>query len=158
MLTHFETFQKEFVLAKFGGAKAFHVNTRVMNIFWKAMHKPRGGVAKVLRTGDTRQIAQKTFWATLQLLGVMLRIQAFNFKDDPMVASELVKFLTVNSGFEIVEKLKTEVTRLTTEGDDLKKTVNSNLKTATGAAQKYTDHVVQFNKLLKRVEVLEKKK
>jgi hypothetical protein len=128
MLTHFETFQKEFVLTKFGVAKAFHVNTRVMNRFWKAMHKPRSGVAKVLRTGDTRQIAQKTFCATLQSLDVMLRIQAFNFKDDPMVASELVKFLTVNSGFKIVEKLETEVMRLTSEVDHLKKMVNSNLK------------------------------
>jgi hypothetical protein len=51
----------------------------------------------MLKTGNPQQIAQVTFWSTLKSLHVISQIRKNYFKDDPVVSSELVKFLTVNS-------------------------------------------------------------
>jgi hypothetical protein len=108
-LTHIKNWQREMMLSKFGKAKAFHVNTRVANRFWGGLYKPRAGVSRMLQTGNPQQIAQVTFWATLKSLDVMSRIRKYNFKDDPVVSSELVKFLTVNAGFEVVKQLSVKM-------------------------------------------------
>ena len=158
LTNHIDTWQKEMVLAKFGNSKAFHVNTRVANRFWTALFKPRAGVSRTLKTGNVQQMAEITFWATLRSLDAMMSIRKSNYKDDPMVASELVKFLTVNSGYEIVERLVDKVKTIEEEQREMKKVVQMNTKTATGAATKVAELKVAYDKLEKRIGVLEKKK
>jgi hypothetical protein len=156
-LTHIENWQREMMLSKFGAAKAFHVNTRVANRFWEDLYKPRAGVSRMLQTGNPQQIAQVTFWATLKSLDVMSRIRKYNFKDDPVVSSELVKFLTVNTGFEVVEQLSLKMKTLEESNKELSIKANSNLKTATNSAAKVAELTKSMTTLEKRVKDLEKK-
>jgi hypothetical protein len=156
-LTHVENWQREMMLSKFGAAKAFHVNTRVANRFWEDLYKPRAGVSRMLQTGNPQQIAQVTFWATLKSLDVMSRIRKYNFKDDPVVSSELVKFLTVNTGFEVVEQLSVKMKTLEESNKELSIKANSNVKTATNAAAKVAELTKAMTTLEKRVKDLEKK-
>jgi hypothetical protein len=156
-LTHVENWQREMMLSKFGAAKAFHVNTRVANRFWEDLYKPRAGGSRMLQTGNPQQIAQVTFWATLKSLDVMARIRKYNFKDDPVVSSELVKFLTVNTGFEVVEQLASKMKTLEESNKELSIKANSNVKTATNAATKVAELTKSLAMLEKRVKDLEKK-
>ena len=155
-LTHFENWQRELMLSKFGQAKALHVNTRVGSRFWELLAQPRAGVSRMLKTGNPQQIAQVTFWSTLKSLDIMGRIRKHNFKDDPVVSSELVKFLTVNTGFEVVEQMVVKIKSLEEANKDLTAKVSSNLKTSTNAAAKVADLLIKFTALEKRVKVLEK--
>lgn len=59
-----------------------------------------------------------------------------NFKDGPVVSLELVKFLTVNTGFEVFVQLVVRVEALKEANKDLTVKVSSNLKTSTNAAAK----------------------
>jgi hypothetical protein len=156
-LTHIENWQREMMLSKFGAAKAFHVNSRVTNRFWEDLYKSRAGVSRMLQSGNPQQIAQVTFWATLKSLDVVSRIRKYNFKDDLVVSSELVKFLTVNTGFEVVEQLLVKMKTLEESNKDLSIKANSNLKTATNAAAKVAELIKSIATLEKRVVALEKK-
>jgi hypothetical protein len=111
----------------------------------------------MLQTGNPQQIAQVTFWATLKSLDVMSRIRKYNFKDDPVVSSELVKFLTVNTGFEVVEQLSAKMKTLEEYNKELSIKANSNLKTATNSAAKVAELTKSMTTLEKRVKDLEKK-
>ena len=156
--THIENWQREMMLSKFGSAKAFHVNTRCANRFWELLSQPRAGVSRMLKTGNPQQIAQVTFWSTLRSLDVMRRIRKNNFKDDPVVSSELVKFLTINTGFEVVEQLVIKLAKSEEANKELSIKVNSNLKPSTNAAAKAAELLLKFTGLEKRVKVLETKK
>jgi hypothetical protein len=68
-----------------------------------------------------------------------------------------VKFLTVNTGFEVVEQLALKMKTLEESNKDLSIKANSNLKTATNAAAKLAELTKSLSLLEKRVKDLEKK-
>jgi polyhydroxyalkanoate synthesis regulator phasin len=113
----------------------------------------------MLQTGNPQHIAQVTFWVTLKFLEVMSRIRKYNFKDDPVVSSELVKFLTVNTGFEVVEQLSVKMKTLEESNKELSIKGTSKLKTSTNAAAAKVAELTKSIALLeKRVKDLEKKR
>eukprot|EP00978_Attheya_sp_CCMP212_P007877 scaffold18321_cov53-Attheya_sp.AAC.3 len=63
-------------------------------------------------------------------------IKGNNFKNGPLVSSELVKFLAVNTGFESIDKLQREVTDLKEKLVTSTKAVNLAEKSAISAANK----------------------
>jgi hypothetical protein len=54
-------------------------------------------------------IAQQIFWAVIQSQDIMARFKDKAFKNDPTVLSEYVKFLILNSGMDIIDKLLIKV-------------------------------------------------
>ena len=50
-------------------------------------------------------MADHIFWATLKSLDKMAAILGFQFKNHPVVLTELVKFLSLNMSVEAVDKL-----------------------------------------------------
>ena len=84
-------------------------------------------------------------------------IKGNNFKNDPLVSSELVKFLAVNTGFESIDKLQREVTELKEKVLASAKAVNLAEKSAFSAANKADDLKKFCDTLVKRITTLEKK-
>jgi SOS response regulatory protein OraA/RecX len=82
-----------------------------------------------------------------------------NFKNHPSIATELVKFLAINTSFEAIEKLTAKTTLLDLEMAEMKKKVNEAIKAATLAANKKSDECKHLTDLLaKRVKTLEEKR
>ena len=110
----------------------------------------------MMKTGNPQQIAQVAFWSALKSLDIIGQIRKNNFKDEPVVSSELVKFLTVDTDFEVVEQMVVKIKALEEANKDLTAKVSSNLKTSTNAAAKVANLLIKFTALEKRVKVLEK--
>jgi hypothetical protein len=101
----------------------------------------RSGRASTRRCEDTpcwrlEQIAQTVFWASLCSLDILERIHGNYFKNDPLVSSELVKFMAINTGFEGIESLKKTVTDHQDSIDKAVKRSTAAEKAASAAANK----------------------
>jgi hypothetical protein len=86
----------------------------------------------------------------------MARYKRHNYKDDPTVSSELVKFLAVNTGFEALDTLVGKVSVLEESVATLKKEVQASIKASASASNKADEGKKFYDLLLKRVVKLEK--
>jgi hypothetical protein len=86
----------------------------------------------------------------------MARYKRHNYKDDPMVGSELVKFLAVNSGYEVLDSLKIEMVTVKADLALVKKEVLASVKVANAAGTKTDAGKKTQDVILKRVLKLEK--
>jgi hypothetical protein len=59
-----------------------------------------------------------------------------NFKNHPSIATELVKFLAINTSFEAIERVTDKVASLELEILDYKKQIAAAVKSAASAANK----------------------
>ena len=66
----------------------------------------------------------------------MARYKRHNYKDDPTVGSKLVKFLAVNSGYEVLDSLKIEMVTVKADLALVKKEVLASVKVANAAGNK----------------------
>ena len=159
-----DDYVKHLTLAKFSNKRAFHVTTRLAKRILLEVYKPRMGVAKTFKTGvkGVDVIAQKIFWASMQSLDIAMEIRRVGIMEHHLVASELVKFLAVNTGIEAIEKLQTQV-------DQGQKTIQEAAKAAkeAGASAKTTanqlvDKLAAQTRLIeglqRRLKALEDKK
>ena len=115
------------------------------------MSEPRNRVLGTLKVGDSIQIGESIFWAQLQSLDVGMAIKAQGFRNNPIVASELVEFFAVNTGFESIVQLDKRVTYLESSFAEVKKSAMSAEKAAASAANKADDVKKLVDQLQKRV-------
>jgi hypothetical protein len=86
----------------------------------------------------------------------MARYKRHNYKDDPTVSSELVKFLAVNTGYEALDILTGKMASMETDVAAMKKDVAAAIKAASSAANKADEGKKVYDLLAKRVAKLEK--
>jgi hypothetical protein len=108
--------------------------------------------------GDQAQICQQMFWSVLKSHDVMASHKRLNFKNHPSIATELVKFLAINTSFKAIEKLTGKATVLELEILDFKKKLNEAVKTASASANQADDIKRINDSILKRVVKLEETK
>jgi hypothetical protein len=133
-----------------------HKHQGAESLLWELLSQSGAGVSRTLKTGNPQQIAQFTFWTALKCLDVMSQIRKNNFEDDPIVSSELVKFLNLNTGFEVAKRMWVKIKALKEANNNLTVKVNSKIKTWAKAAAKVVKLLNKFTALEKRVKVLEK--
>jgi methyl-accepting chemotaxis protein len=68
--------------------------------------------------------------------GSMERYKQNAYKDDPKVASELVKFLVINRGIEAIEKVVTKVEVMEVEVTTIKREARTASRVASTASNK----------------------
>jgi hypothetical protein len=153
-----DEYYKELTKGKSGTKKAWHVTTRLAKRLLVKVAAPRAGVVKALHAGDLTQIAQTIFWASLRSLYTIERIQGNHFKNDPLVSSELVKFLAINTGFEAIESLKKTFTEHQDGIDKAIKQSASATKAAGAAANKADEGKRSLEAVVKRIVKIETKK
>ena len=69
------------------------------------MGAPQRGVVNFFQAGAAQSINQIIFYSTLRSLDRMALILTKNYWDAPAVSTELVKFLSMNTSVEAVDKL-----------------------------------------------------
>jgi hypothetical protein len=153
-----DEYYRELSKAKFGPIKAWHVTTRLAKRILDEVGTPRYGVQGAFQVGDSTQICQQIFWAVLKSHDIMAAYKRLNFKNHPSIATELVKFLAINTSFEAIEKLTLKAATLELDVREAKKASMEATKTAAAAANK-CDEVKRVNdSLAKRLLKLEEKK
>ena len=88
----------------------------------------------------------------------MAEMTNLGFRDSPIVASELVNFLALNTGFDAIEMLVKSNTTLKAEVAALTKAVAGNTKTIATAANKVDNFKTSIDSTNKRLAKLEAKK
>ena len=67
------------------------------------VNKPREGALNSFEAGNGISISKVIFYSVLKLLDTMSEISALDYRDSPVVSTELVKFLSLNTSVEAVD-------------------------------------------------------
>ena len=141
---------------QYGRAKAWHVVTRLATKLIEAVAKPRIGMHHMFHMSKPELMANVIFYTTLKSLDVMAVIKSFNFRDSPLVSSELTQFLAMITDFEAMTRLQDKVVHLEQNELDLQKQVKEAAKTASTAANKWDQtYKYKLEALEKRIKKLE---
>ncbi len=151
-----DDYYRDLSQARFGSKKAWHVTTRLGRRMLLEIAMPRNGVQHSFLPGKNDQICQRIVWSVLKCHDIMARYKRHNYKDDPTVGSELVKFLAVTSGYEVLDSLKVDMTTAKAELAIIKKYTNAAIKAAGAASNKADEGKKVQDALIKRVMKLEK--
>jgi hypothetical protein len=106
-ISFIDTYYCKLNKAKFGSAKAWHVTTRLAKRMLDDIASARQSVHSSFIAGDPTQVCQKVVWGVLKAHDVMAAFKKHGYKHHPAIASELVKFLAVNTSFVLLEKITT---------------------------------------------------
>ena len=104
-----DDYYRDLSKARFGTKKAWHVTTRLGRRMLLEIVMPRNGVQHSFSPGKNDQICQLIDWSVLMCHDIMAHYKRHNYKDNPTVGSKLVKFLAVNSGYEVLDSLKVDM-------------------------------------------------
>jgi hypothetical protein len=66
-------------------------------------------MSNLFKAGNTEHVCQRILWVGLRAHDIMACYKRNNFKDDPTVFAELVKFMAINTSFEALEVLGIKV-------------------------------------------------
>jgi hypothetical protein len=157
LITFIDTYYRELTKAKFGAAKAWHVTTRLAKRVLDDVGTIRQSAQGGFEAGNAVKICQNIVWAVLKAHDVMAEYKRLSFKNHPSVATELVKFLAINTSFEAIEKLINQTKVLECEVCEMKKQVAASVKSAASAANKADEVRKQSDLLSKRITKLENK-
>jgi hypothetical protein len=151
-----DDYYRDLTKARFGSKKAWHVTTRLGRRMLLEIAVPRNGIQNSFQAGRNDQICQRIIWSVLKAHDIMARYKRHNYKDDPTVSSELVKFLAVNTGYEALDILTGKMASMETDVAAMKKDVAAAIKAASSAANKADEGKKVYDLLAKRVAKLEK--
>ena len=90
--------------------------------------KPREGALNSFKAGDSVSIAKVIFHSVLKSLDIMAEIAAVDYRNSPVVSTELVKFLSLNTSVETVDKLEILTGELLVNVKDITKELGANTK------------------------------
>lgn len=149
----------EYAEGKFGAKKAWHVTTKLANALILEVSKPRESTFNELETSaiNVSFNARVVFYNTLKSLDVMAEISSMNFTDYPAVSTELVKFLSLNTSVEAVDKLTEKSETMGVTVSALQRDVVGAVKTATTVGNKQENLASQLKELTKQVTKLSNK-
>ena len=142
---------------KFGPKKAWHIASKLALCLIREITRPRIGAINSFVAGKQDIVAAHIFWRTLQSLDKMSEVEQLDFENHPAISTELVKFLSMHTSVEAVEKLQSQQSELVSDMKDLKKEVGLAAKNSSTNGNKVTEFAPKLTALIKRVEKLEKK-
>ena len=110
------------------------------------------------KAGDAQQVNGVIFYAVLRSLDRMALILAKNFKDAPAVSTELVKFLSMNTSVEAVNKLTEQTATFKTSLEEMQRKLNTVVKDCGTVGNKVDSGKNELTAVKARVFKLENKK
>ena len=156
LINYIDLTYEEYSSGKFGTAKSWHVTTKLATALIKEVNKPREGVLNSFEAGNAMSMSKVIFYSVLQSLDVMTDIAALDYRDSPVVSTELVKFLSLNTAIDSVDKLEEQSAEHSTNLKQLNKD-NNTTKTALNSVGNKADELKKtIENIKKRIDKLEK--
>jgi hypothetical protein len=113
------------------------------------------GMQNAFHVGNSRQICQQIVWSVLKSHDTMGKYKCLNFKNHPLIVTELVKFFAINTSFKAIEKLTTKVSALECKASKNRKQLAAAVKAASLAANEADEAKRLSDQLIKWVARLE---
>ena len=156
LINYIDLTYEEYSSGKFGTSKSWHVTTKLATALVKEVNKPREGALNSFEAGNAQSIAKVVFYCVLQSLDMMTEIAAVDYRDSPVVSTELVKFLSLNTAIDSVDKLEEQSADHSINLNQLNKD-NNTTKTAINSVGNKTDEIKKMiENIKKRIDKLEK--
>lgn len=117
---------------KFSTKRGWSLVTRLAMAILKDVGGPRNGVNNLWNVGQNAKICTLMFYSVVRCHDIMERYKGYNFKSDPAIAGEYVRFLVMNTGLESLHALEKKVATFETTFSELKaavKTLDTAVKT-----------------------------
>ena len=97
-------------------------------------------------------MAKVIFYSVLKSLDVMNDIQALDYRNSPVVSTELVKFLSLNTSFEVVNRLESLTGELPLSHTEISQTVAGQSKSIQSVGNKHDELKKSVDGMMKRFE------
>ena len=124
-MTYITNTYEQLSKAAFSKAKAWALASALGARVCQEVHKDSGALLRSVNmakgSADRENLCVLMLWATFRAHMVMEEYQRLEFKDHPSIASEYVKFLATNSGFEVVSSLEAKIDAINKEVAMVKK-------------------------------------
>ena len=156
LINYIDNTYEEYSAGKFGTAKAWHVTTKLAMALILEVGKPREGSLNSFEAGDSSSMAKVIFYSVLKSLDTMNEIAALDYRDSPIVSTELVKFLSLNTSVEAVDRLESQSSTLKDDMKQMTKDVTTATRAAHSVGNKGDELKKVVDSLKKRIEKLEK--
>ena len=157
LINYIDVTYEEYSAGKFGSAKSWHITTKLAMALINEIGKPREGSLNSFEAGNGVSMSKVIFYSVLQSLDKMSEVAAADYRDSPVVSTELVKFLSLNTSVEAVDKLESKAAELTSSISTLTKDITSASKSVGSVGNKTDELKKVVESLRKRIEKLEKK-
>ena len=135
--------------------KAWHVTTKLAVALILEVGKSREGALNSFEAGDAKSMAKVIFYAVLKSLDVMGDIQAVDYRDSPVVSTELVKFLSLNTAVDSVDRLEETAEQLVEDVRQISTDVRLATKSVSSVGNKGDELKKAVDAIRKRVDKLE---
>ena len=156
LINYIDNTYDEYSAGKFGTSKAWHVTTKLAMALISEVGKPREGALHSFEAGDGVSISKVVFFAVLKSLDVMSEIAEVDYRNSPVVLTELVKFLSLNTSVEAVDKLESVAGELSDSVSDITKSVATQAKSIQSVGHKHDELKKFVDGMKKRLDKLEK--
>ena len=148
---------REYSRARYGTKKAWHVTTKLAVALMEYISTPRTVVYNSFRVNNHLAVSKTVTFSFLRSLDLMVEIEKLQFKNSPIITSELAKFLALNSNYESVEELQKEVKGLNEGISKALKEASSAVKSVGTVGNTADKTLKEITILSKRVKTLESK-
>jgi hypothetical protein len=150
-----DSFVKTLTNGKYSTKKAFHVTTRLIRRILMSMYEPRQGVLNSFKTSDLDKNGASIFWSTIRSLDIGLGLKRKGLENLPIVTSELVKFMLLNTGSETISALQAGNCLLKEQVTEAQRTAKAVDKANATLSNKHDELKKAHDDLVKRLAKLE---
>ena len=148
----------EYSRSRYSPKKAWHITTRLARALIEKVSAPRNSIHNSFRINNPSGISKSICYATLRSLDIMTEISSDNFKNSPIITSELSKFLALNTNYEMVEMVQEKLKLVETDAAQLKREVKGAVSTANTASNKWdTTFKTSIDDVKRRLKALEQR-
>jgi hypothetical protein len=145
-------FENAHTVSRMTRAKSWSLITQLVRRVFSELFVMRMGTVRAMVARDRKAMCAGVLWSVFRTLDKMDEFDAANFEDHPAIASEHIKFLACNSGFDMLESLEKDVVGLKTEAKEIDRKVSAAVKKADTAANASDTNKKAIQDLTKRVD------
>jgi hypothetical protein len=121
-------FENAYTVSRMSKKKSWSLITQLVRRVFSEMFVMRMGTVRAMVAADRKAMCSGVLWSVFRTLDKMNEFDAVNFEDHPAIASEHIKFLACNSGFDMLETLEKDVVSLKSEGKEIERKVAAAVK------------------------------
>jgi hypothetical protein len=110
------------------------------------------GTIQAMGIDDPKLMCRAIVWSIFRTHDKMAEFENANFEDHPAIASEHIKFLACNSGFDILESLATDIVSVKSETKEAVQKATQAVRKADSATTLADTNKKAIAELSKRVD------
>jgi hypothetical protein len=121
-------------VSRMSKSKSWALITQLVRRVFAELFVMRMGTVRAMVARDRKAMCSGVLWSVFRTLNKMNKFDEANFEDHPAIASEHIKFLACNSGFDMLEALEKDVSGLKSEAKEADHKVAAAVKKADAAS------------------------